>query len=53
MGTAKIKGSVRFGIGPFNTDDDIQAAVTSVAAIAAMRIGAAGVSMPAPDINRP
>ncbi len=52
MGTAKIKGSVRFGIGPFNTEDDIQAAVAGVAAIAAMRIGAQRVSTLIPEIGR-
>ncbi len=36
LGTAKIKGSVRFGIGPFNTEADIQAAVDAVADIADM-----------------
>jgi cysteine desulfurase/selenocysteine lyase len=35
LGTATIKGSVRFGIGPFNTEDDIQAAVQAVSEIAA------------------
>jgi len=39
LGTAKIKGSVRFGIGPFNTADHIQAAVKAVSEIAAMNIG--------------
>jgi hypothetical protein len=36
LGTAKIKGAVRFGIGPFNTEDHIQAAVKAVSEIAAM-----------------
>jgi cysteine desulfurase/selenocysteine lyase len=36
LGTSKIKGSVRFGIGPFNTEDHISAAVKAVADIAAM-----------------
>ena len=44
LGTAKIKGSVRFGIGPFNTEDDIRAAIAAVRAVSAMRIG---VSSPA------
>jgi cysteine desulfurase/selenocysteine lyase len=35
LGTAKIKGSVRFGIGPFNTEDDIRTAVKAVADVAA------------------
>jgi len=34
LGTDKIKGSVRFGIGPFNTEDDIRAAVAAVADVA-------------------
>jgi cysteine desulfurase/selenocysteine lyase len=36
--TAEIKGSVRFGIGPFNTKDHIQAAVKALSEIAAMNI---------------
>lgn len=35
LGTAKIKGSVRFGIGPFNTEDHIRTAVKAVAEVAA------------------
>lgn len=34
LGTDKIKGSVRFGIGPFNTRDDIRAAIAAVADVA-------------------
>jgi cysteine desulfurase/selenocysteine lyase len=34
LGTASIGGSVRFGIGPFNTEADIEAAVNGVAEIA-------------------
>ncbi len=34
MGTNKIKGSVRFGIGPFNTEEDIRAAIAAVADVA-------------------
>jgi len=30
LGTAKIHGSVRFGIGPFNTEEHIQAAINAV-----------------------
>lgn len=30
LGTAKLHGSVRFGIGPFNTEDHIQAAIEAV-----------------------
>lgn len=36
LGTAKIKGSVRFGIGPLNTEDHIKRAVRGVAEIAAL-----------------
>jgi selenocysteine lyase/cysteine desulfurase len=36
LGTNRIKGSVRFGIGPFNTADHIQAAVKAVSEIATM-----------------
>ncbi len=39
LGTAQIKGSVRFGIGPFNTEDHIDTAVKAVAEIASLRIG--------------
>ncbi len=39
LGTAAIKGAVRFGVGPFNTEGEIDAAVEAVSAIAAMRIG--------------
>ncbi|MGB9004248.1 MAG: aminotransferase class V-fold PLP-dependent enzyme [Candidatus Aminicenantales bacterium] len=35
LGTAKIKGAVRFGIGPFNTEDHIRTAVKAVAEVAA------------------
>ncbi|HUT08465.1 MAG TPA: aminotransferase class V-fold PLP-dependent enzyme [Candidatus Latescibacteria bacterium] len=37
MGTDKIHGAVRFGIGPFNTEDDIRAAVRAVGEIAAFK----------------
>jgi cysteine desulfurase/selenocysteine lyase len=40
IGTDKIEGAVRFGIGPFNTDDDIAAAVHAVKEIAASRVAA-------------
>ncbi len=39
LGTAKIKGSVRFGIGPFNTDEHIRIAAGAVAEIAAAALG--------------
>lgn len=35
LGTAKIHGAVRFGIGPFNTENDIQTAIKAVKEIAA------------------
>ncbi len=34
IGTAKIHGAVRFGIGPFNTEEEIQTAVKAVKEIA-------------------
>ncbi len=34
LGTAQIHGAVRFGIGPFNTDEDIDAAIGAVREIA-------------------
>ncbi|MFZ2055722.1 MAG: aminotransferase class V-fold PLP-dependent enzyme [Candidatus Aminicenantales bacterium] len=34
LGTDKIHGGVRFGIGPFNTDEDIEAAIGAVREIA-------------------
>jgi cysteine desulfurase / selenocysteine lyase len=37
LGTDKIHGAVRFGIGPFNTEDHIRAAIDGVREIAAMR----------------
>ena len=37
LGTDKIRGSVRFGIGPFNTEDHIRRAVEAVREIAALR----------------
>ena len=39
LGTAKIKGSVRFGIGPFNTGEHIEATLKAVSEIAAMNRG--------------
>ena len=35
LGTAKIRGAVRFGIGPFNTEAHIQAAIEAVSETAA------------------
>lgn len=37
LGTAEIHGGVRFGIGPFNTEDHIRKAVEGVAEIAALQ----------------
>jgi len=37
LGTDKIHGAVRFGIGPFNTEAHIDAAIASVADIASVR----------------
>ncbi|HUU52911.1 MAG TPA: aminotransferase class V-fold PLP-dependent enzyme [Candidatus Heimdallarchaeota archaeon] len=37
LGTVKIHGGVRFGIGPFNTEEDIQTAIEAVKEIAEMR----------------
>lgn len=37
LGTAKIRGAVRFGIGPFNTEQHIQTAIRAVGEIAALR----------------
>ncbi len=40
LGTDKVHGGVRFGIGPFNTEADIDAAVAGVHAIATSRAAA-------------
>jgi cysteine desulfurase / selenocysteine lyase len=37
LGTAKIHGGVRFGIGPFNTDAHVEKAIAAVTEIAASR----------------
>jgi cysteine desulfurase family protein len=37
LGTTKIHGGVRFGIGPFNTEEDIQTAIEAVKEIVEMR----------------
>jgi cysteine desulfurase/selenocysteine lyase len=37
LGTDKIHGAVRFGVGPFNTEDDIRTAVEAVKEIAQIR----------------
>lgn len=51
LGTTRIKGAVRVGIGPFNTEADIQTALRGVADIAAMarhrRAGKPASSVPA------
>ena len=41
IGTVEIHGAVRFGIGPFNTDQDIEAAIDAVRDVAASRKPAA------------
>ncbi|MFB0564560.1 MAG: aminotransferase class V-fold PLP-dependent enzyme [Candidatus Aminicenantaceae bacterium] len=38
LGTDKINGAVRFGIGPFNTEEDIKAAIQAAREIAKLRI---------------
>lgn len=38
LGTAQIHGGVRFGIGPFNTEDHIRAAIAAMEEIARMRV---------------
>jgi cysteine desulfurase family protein len=37
LGTVKIHGGVRFGIGPFNTEEDIQTAIEAMKEIVEMR----------------
>jgi cysteine desulfurase family protein len=37
LGTAAIRGAVRFGIGPFNTEEHIQAAIGAVRDIASLK----------------
>ena len=37
LGTAKIHGAARFGIGPFNTEEHIKIAIEAVKEIAASR----------------
>lgn len=37
LGTDKIKGAVRFGVGPFNTEEQIQTAIRAVGEIAALK----------------
>jgi cysteine sulfinate desulfinase/cysteine desulfurase-like protein len=37
LGTDKIKGAVRFGIGPFNTEEQIRIAINAVKEISEMR----------------
>jgi cysteine desulfurase family protein len=37
LGTDKIHGAVRFGIGPFNTEDHVRTAIEAVGKIAALR----------------
>lgn len=44
LGTDKIHGAVRFGIGPFNTEEDIDTAIAAVQEIARSRERYQGVS---------
>lgn len=37
LGTSKIHGAVRFGIGPFNTEEDIETTINAVKEIAKMK----------------
>lgn len=37
LGTAEIHGAVRFGVGPFNTEEEIKIAIDAVKEIAAMK----------------
>jgi len=48
LGTDKIKGSVRFGIGPFNTEEHIRAAVKAVSEIVSSRGKGRNLGSPAP-----
>ena len=41
LGLDAIRGAVRFGIGPFNTEAHIDAAIEAVRSVAALRIGKA------------
>ncbi len=43
LGTSEIHGGVRFGIGPFNTEEDIQTAIDAMKEIAEMRRSKAGL----------
>jgi len=38
LGTAEIKGTVRFGIGPFNTEEHIDKAINAVEEISTMKV---------------
>ncbi len=40
LGTAAIKGAVRFGLGPFNTEEEVDVAIQAVKEIAASRAAA-------------
>ena len=47
LGTDKIKGAVRFSVGPFNTEDHIQKAVSAVEDILTQGYSRPGVGTPA------
>lgn len=48
LGTGKIEGGVRFGIGPFNTEDDIKTAIQAVREIAEFQRKKPGKKKPQP-----
>jgi selenocysteine lyase/cysteine desulfurase len=43
LGTDRLQGSVRLGVGPFNSRADVEAAVAAVAEIAGSRGACGGV----------
>jgi cysteine desulfurase/selenocysteine lyase len=53
LGTDKIKGAVRFGIGPFNTEEDIRTALRGVAEVAALQKTRRGPSLAASGTKTP
>jgi len=52
IGTARIRGAVRFGIGPFNTEAQIQTAVEAVRQIATLKKRAQGRPVRGPGACR-
>jgi selenocysteine lyase/cysteine desulfurase len=53
LGTDKIHGAVRFGIGPFNTEEHVERAIGAVADIAASRKKAPTGKTPAGSASTP